>query len=254
MKIPKAPLGLYRTAKLQKYIKIRTFLISLIIIFCFTEKCYSQIPEDFIGTWYLEYFSSPQGEIYVNTLDITQGPSFTVTEDLQISGNSFCNDFSGEYIYVSGAPLAVDDTFQPINILRGNMDCGSNEIYETQFYVPFVNEQTGDVVAFQEDFLVLQYYNPTLYLVYRDEPVLSIDENEIGEIEVYPNPIKDLLRIDNKSNNPITSLKLYDIWGSLVKKVNVVYDEIDVSHLGSGLLFLEIETINGRITKKIIKE
>ena len=234
--------------------KIKTFLIPLIVIFCFTENSYSQIPEDFIGTWYLEYFSSPQGETYVNTLDVSQGPSFTVTEDLQITGNSFCNDFSGEYVYVNGAPLAIDDTFQPMNIIRGTTICGSNEIYETQFYVPFVNEQTADIVAFQEDFLVLQYYNPTLYQVYRDEPVLSIDENELDKIQIYPNPVKDLLRIDNKSTNQITSLKLYDALGRLVMKVNEINDQIDVSHLDSGLLFLEIKTETGSITKKIIKE
>jgi hypothetical protein len=37
-------------------------------------------------------------------------------------------------------------------------------------------------------------------------------------------------------------------------KVNEVYDQIDVSHLDSGLLFLEIETEKGRITKKLIKK
>ncbi len=240
--------------KLRIYNKIRTFLIFLIVLFYFTELSYSQIPEDFIGTWYLEYFSMPQGEIYVNTLDVSQGPSFTVTEDLQITGNSFCNDFSGEYIYVDPGPFAVDPLFQPINILRGTTDCGSNEIYETQFYVPFVNEQIADIVELQEDFLVLQYYNPTLYQVYRDEPVLSFDENDLIKIQIYPNPVKDFLRIYNKSNNQITSLKLYDVLSRLVMKVNEVYDQIDVSHLDSGLFFLEIETEKGSITMKIIKE
>ena len=234
--------------------RIRTFFISFIVIFCFTALGYSQIPEDFIGTWYLEYFSSPQGEIYVNTLDVSQGPSFTVTEDLQITGNSFCNDFSGEYIYVNGAPLAIDDTFQPINIIRGTIDCGSNEIYETQFYVPFVNEQIADIVVLQEDFLVLQYHNPASYQVYSDEPVLGIYENELSEIQIYPNPVKDLLKIDNKSTNQLISLKLHDALGRLVMNVNEVSDQIEVSHLNSGLLFLEIKTENSRITKKVIKE
>jgi len=254
MKITKTLLGLCRIAKLWNYNKVRTFFISFIVIFYFTELSYSQIPEEFIGTWYLEYFSSPPGEIYVNTLDVSQGPSFTVTEDLQITGNSFCNDFSGEYIYVSGAPLAIDDTFQPINIIRGTIDCGSNEVYETQFYAPFLNEQVADILVLQEDFLVLQYYNPASYQVYRNEPVLSIDKNELSKIQIYPNPVKDLLRIDNKSTNQVTSLKLYDTLGRLVMKLNEVYDQIDVSHLDSGLLFLEIETETGRITKKIVKE
>ena len=241
-------------AKPRIYNKIRIFLISFTAIFFIAESSYAQIPEEFIGTWYLEYFSTSQGETYVNTLDVSQGPSFTVTESLQITGNSFCNDFSGEYIYVDPGPLAVDPLFQPINIIRGTIDCGSNEVYETQFYAPFLNEQVADILVLQEDFLVLQYYNPASYQVYRNEPVLSIDKNELSKIQIYPNPVKDLLRIDNKSTNQVTSLKLYDTLGRLVMKLNEVYDQIDVSHLDSGLLFLEIETETGRITKKIVKE
>jgi hypothetical protein len=147
----------------------------------------------------------------VNTLDVSQGPSLTVTENLQITGNSFCNGFSGEYIYINSGPLAIPHTFRPINIVRGIIDCGSNEIYETQFYVPFVNEQKADIMVLQEDFLVLQYYNPNLFQVYRDEPILGIYENELSKIQFYPNPVKDLLKIYNKSNIHITSLMLYDL-------------------------------------------
>ncbi len=230
----------------------KLLLLSVILLIGFYS--YSQIPEDFIGTWYLEYFSSPQGEIFVNTLDVSQGPSFTVTESLQITGNSFCNDFSGEYIYVNPEPLAIDHTFQPINITRGTIDCGSNEMYETLFYVPFMNEQVGDIVVLQEDFLVLQYYFPTLYQVYRDEPVLSIDENELNIIQIYPNPVKDILTIENISNTEITSIMIYDLLGRLVLTEKENLNQVDVSHLNSGMLFVKIETDQGRVTKKIIKE
>ncbi|MCH7785783.1 MAG: T9SS type A sorting domain-containing protein [Bacteroidetes bacterium] len=240
--------------KLRIYNKIRTFLISLIVIFYFTELSYSQIPEDFIGTWYLEYFSSPQGEIFVNTLDVSQGPSFTVTESLQITGNSFCNDFSGEYIYVNTEPFAIPHTFQPINITRGTIDCGSNEMYETLFYVPFMNEQVVDILVLEEDFLVIQYYLPTLYQVFRDEPVLSIDENELNIIQIYPNPVKDILTIENISNTEITSIMIYDVLGRLVLTENGNVKQLDISQLNSGLLFVIIETDEGVVTKKIIKE
>jgi type IX secretion system substrate protein len=230
----------------------KLLLLSVFLLIGFYS--YSQIPEDFIGTWYLEYFSSPQGEIFVNTLDVSQGPSFTVTESLQITGNSFCNDFSGEYIYVNTDPLTIPHTFQPINIIRGTIDCGSNEIYETQFYVPFVNEQVADIEVLQEDFLVLQYFNPTLYQVYRDEPVLSIDENELNKIQIYPNPVKDLLMIDNTSTTEITSIKMYDVLGRLVLEEKGYVNQIDVSHLNSGVLLVHIETDVDFVTMKIIKE
>jgi len=240
-------------AKPRIYNKIRIFLISFTAIFFIAESSYAQIPEEFIGTWYLEYFSTSQGETYVNTLDVSQGPSFTVTESLQITGNSFCNDFSGEYIYVDPGPLAVDPLFQPINIIRGTIDCGSNEVYETQFYVPFVNEQVADIVVLQEDFLVLQYYNPTLYQVYRDEPVLSLEENELSEIQVYPNPVKNELFISNKNSLKINSWMILGVVGKVIREIDFSGESIDVSTLPSGIYFLRIEAQQGILTKKIVK-
>lgn len=236
------------------YNKFRTFLICLIIIFYFTELSYTQIPEYFIKTWYLEYFSHPEGEIYVNDLDVSQGPSFTVTENLEITGNSFCNDFSGEYIYVNTNPLLIPHTFQPINITRGTLDCGINETYETHFYEPFMNEQEAEIFFISENYLVFQFYNPAQYQAYRDEPVLNIDENKSNQIQIYPNPVSNLLTIQNPNGLEIDSITFYNTLGRKVMESNDVAESIDISNLTSGVYFIHIITESGNVTKKIIKE
>ena len=84
-------------------------------------------------------------------------------------------------------------------------------------------------------------------------PLGVVDDKEVG-FSVYPNPVKDILIIDNRSNSYITSINIYDVLGSLVLTEKGDVEQIDVSHLDSGLLFMEIETDQGVITKKIIKE
>jgi hypothetical protein len=83
---------------------------------------------------------------------------------------------------------------------------------------------------------------------------LNIEELEAERISIYPNPVKDLLRIDNTSTTEITSIKLYDVLGRLVLTEKENVDQIDVSHLDSGIQFIDIETEQGTVIKKIIKE
>lgn len=92
-------------------------------------------------------------------------------------------------------------------------------------------------------------------VIYSEDCSLGVSNNEIEtNIIVYPNPVKDILTIDNTNNTEITSIKLYDVLGKLVLHVESNYNQIDVSGLNRGIFFLNIETDRGVVTKKIIKE
>ncbi len=58
----------------------------------------------------------------------------------------------------------------------------------------------------------------------------------------------------NESESIIESLKVYDTLGRLVIEHSNLTNQIDISSLSSGLLFVQIETDNGVVTKKVIKE
>lgn len=90
---------------------------------------------------------------------------------------------------------------------------------------------------------------------YSEECDLGFTDQQIKlDVVIYPNPIQNLLTIYNTSNTEITSIKLYDVLGRLILAEEGNVSEIDVSHLNSGVLFVEIETDNGVVTKKIIKK
>ena len=91
---------------------------------------------------------------------------------------------------------------------------------------------------------------------YRDTAVVTLGCSGIeqltggGEwINVYPNPASTVLQIV-VSRGQIAGVSMYDVLGNEV--LNTKEKEIDVSSLNSGVYFVEVKTIEGIYTKKII--
>jgi thiol-disulfide isomerase/thioredoxin len=76
--------------------------------------------------------------------------------------------------------------------------------------------------------------------------VTVINENAELEINIYPNPVKDVLTIDGIYN----SVNIYDVFGKLVL-TSQTQKIIDVSTLNNGVYMLEINTEQAVKTKKI---
>ncbi|MBC8321753.1 MAG: T9SS type A sorting domain-containing protein [Bacteroidetes bacterium] len=84
---------------------------------------------------------------------------------------------------------------------------------------------------------------------------VGIDDNNTTELEsaiMFPNPATDVLYIDSK--NEILSLKVVNTAGQQVysKNINLLKTQIDVNNLQAGIYFVQVETVNGISTKKII--
>ena len=87
-----------------------------------------------------------------------------------------------------------------------------------------------------------------------DKEVLSITTQNIKEISIYPNPVKNNLNIEAKS-----ALKLITVYNTLGKKlIDKKTDQskltVDVSNLPSGIFLLNINDSQGnKTTRKLIK-
>ena len=83
--------------------------------------------------------------------------------------------------------------------------------------------------------------------------LLSTNKTKSNNVTLLPNPTQGLLFINNSNKMEISSVRVYDVTGKLVlsKKGNVGH--VDVSHVNTGVLIVEIETENGTVTKKIMK-
>jgi len=95
--------------------------------------------------------------------------------------------------------------------------------------------------------------NPNLVIT--DDCSLGVEDNVLNsQVNIYPNPVENILNIENNSYFTITSIHIYDSLGRLIVSENNPTRQIDVSNLTSGLFLVKMETDRGIITKKIIKE
>jgi len=88
------------------------------------------------------------------------------------------------------------------------------------------------------------------------EKPVGVEDIQLGAaISVYPNPASDVLMIS--SENTISSISIYSITGSLVKKQNIPGYElnVDISELFQGVYFIETELSEGGVySTKFIKK
>jgi len=85
---------------------------------------------------------------------------------------------------------------------------------------------------------------------------VSVQENEISNISVFPNPVSENFSVENlKADiNTILSLTLYGHQGQQIKSFNPQNHFHSLNEFSTGLYILKIETTNGIAWKKLVKE
>ena len=106
--------------------------------------------------------------------------------------------------------------------------------------------------------IIILYFFENLYnpIQIRFAVVLSNDEvNSIDSFTYSPNPIRDFLKIDSKTN--ISSIIIFDMYGKVLmshRNINKKSFEFDLSTLSSGTYFFKNIFGNRTETVKIIKK
>lgn len=81
---------------------------------------------------------------------------------------------------------------------------------------------------------------------------LAIETIEASELAIFPNPVKDVMNINY--DKAISQIDVYDVNGKLVKTFTTVGSTINVSDLSDGIYMLNIQTEEGLVIRKIVKE
>lgn len=97
----------------------------------------------------------------------------------------------------------------------------------------------------------LIYMNPNYNSCYL---VTDIREKNNALIQVYPNPAKNKLKIENIENFRIESISIINLTGQKIKQFEPKKTHLDISGITSGIYFLKITFEKGEIIKKIIIE
>ncbi|MCI9845285.1 T9SS type A sorting domain-containing protein [Flavobacterium pectinovorum] len=83
---------------------------------------------------------------------------------------------------------------------------------------------------------------------------LSNEDFVLPNFKFYPNPVKNKLALSNTAN--IDEVELLAVSGKsvLVKKINDIHSEIDLSNISTGIYFLKVKSEEKTKTIKIVKE
>lgn len=81
--------------------------------------------------------------------------------------------------------------------------------------------------------------------------IISVSITNHDEISISPNPTKGIIRLNNFSEGEI---KIYDTSGKILKELKIRDQEIDISDLPKGILFVQLITKTKNTVKRILKE
>jgi len=84
---------------------------------------------------------------------------------------------------------------------------------------------------------------------------LSINDGYLDtKLKIYPNPTDGLLYIEFEEDVSLSNIEIYDLLGRIIldATINIQGNNIRISELPAGLLFLKIHANNQTLTKKII--
>ena len=113
-----------------------------------------------------------------------------------------------------------------------------------------------------------EYYcrNISASYVKTPKPVIAIEDVEKEEVDifVYPNPTAGILYVETHNYASVRNIEVFDVFGRNVLTVPVETHgraslqqqpttTIDISYLPTGMYFVQIQTENGVVTRKVVK-
>lgn len=114
----------------------------------------------------------------------------------------------------------------------------------------FTDETTADSVCYI--YSIRPIYEECNGLMSHMEVHYIVDINENSEIKasIYPNPSQDNFNIVCEN---MTTITVYNVMGAMIMNSQVNSNRYTISDLESGVYFINIETNNGKVVRKIVK-
>ncbi|MGH1386397.1 T9SS type A sorting domain-containing protein [Kordia sp.] len=226
-----------------------------ILFLCFTTtKVHSQDAQ-LLRTWYIievinDFVSTP----YTQPPTITEVGTITfldTTDAINIIGFSGCNAFQVEASSFNHSENDYGSMILSNFSSETNYCSDAYDNWEGRFYWMLDNFMQYYLhSANGVDYLDLE--NPLFSGIYLQSQPLSVTENSISNIRIYPNPTTDKLFVSNATVQ-IKSFVIHNIQGQRIKEIKNTNNIIDVSTLSKGLYFLEMVTPTGKFREKFMK-
>jgi hypothetical protein len=219
---------------------------------------FSQDPLLFETDWFLAQLTIDGTAIDIpNNTEVGIIPTYFMDfEPLDYFESTVCNTFAADVTIGS-------DQITFNNIVVGLFECtiAANTAFES-VYFPFFQDHEGvpnDYSIFgllgpeTGDQLVLIIANPDGDKAEYWNKILSIPENSINELTVFPNPTQDVLSWDASFKGPV-DVRIFSLQGVLIKEGIENQNSVNVSALSAGIYFIELQEGNTKSRAKFIKQ
>lgn len=165
------------------------------------------------------------------------------------------------------APVKSSSSFSSSGVASGkkfvptsNKELEGYNVYRNSTMLDYTTETNYTDVVTESG--AYEYYVTAVYDNGESDPsniwtvdvTTGIDDRLAHSTQVYPNPASEIVNI--KSEFTINSVSVYNYAGQMIRieTVNETEYRVNTSDLNSGIYFLQINTIEGMISKRIIIE
>ena len=149
----------------------------------------------------------------------------------------------------------VEYYFDNINLPFEAADPAGSNGYIAYKIKPKSTVQVGDVMSGDAS-IYFDYNLPIITNVASTTVIsnLSVEEFKLESlVSIYPNPVKNELFLNVKNGVTVNTVKIYDLQGHMLLETKAEANRINTDQLATGIYMLTINTNQGNLNKKIIK-
>lgn len=219
-------------------------------------KGYQYVREDTINGRMYRYFPDNAKEFLICDMSLNKGDTFLLPSELEekileekIVVDSVVINNGNKNIYFSTFDDWNFTDSIPFAFIEG-VGCTYGSGSGILSFMPILCIEKNDTLTYKAN------ENLGCYQNLPPPPIPFVNEIEnYTLLKIYPNPVNNKLIIENGVRK-MTNTKIYDLLGNEVKRfpINTTNTTLDIHDLQNGMYFIEVETENGKITKKFIKQ
>lgn len=207
------------------------------------------------GDWtqYELYSNTTQSSGTVMTLGTIADPSDPLLTDVTSFNGGTSSFHNTNGTIASGAVVVAEQTDgEPLIIKQENVGPANTRRVFLNFYPPSIDVRDDFWDTSSDGATIMS--NAIRWVVAGD--ALSVENNELTDVSLYPNPANNQITIATSGNNTITKMSIVDIMGRVIlqEEVNATSKVVNVSSLTSGVYFARIEQGNATGSIKFIKQ
>ncbi len=235
-------------------------LFILFLSLFFINISNAQDPQLFENDWYLQKIIIDNNDYYPpNIIGEQINGRIYFFDEFDVININFCGSIEGLINYEVDDDLFTLDDYPSITI--GDCSSSENNSFSLMYFTVYFSN--GSDIAFNPFNYIIENDTDNLRLTIENNngdkaiygnTLLSTHEVRLEDFNITPNPASNLINIKYTNKLNINKVLVYDTIGRLVLEQSNPNNQIDISNLSSGLLFVQIETNNGTITKKVIKD